>query len=278
MSLNQKSHDIIIREAHTMDDLYATVDLQKKIWQMDGEGATPANLENAIIHNGGNILCAEHNGKMVGFSLGFAAKRGTEIWLWSHMAGVIAEYQGQGIGFMIKQRQRLWALDHGYTVIAWTFDPMQRGNANFNLNQLGAIINKYYVDHYGVMTDGINAGLASDRLEAYWKLQSPRVIALSDGVRQHSMEDVEITPQHCLVYLSDDLDVVYNMPNNLADISYYIEIPRTLSSLKQTHLSLAQEWQLAVRKAITYILSKGYIISGFVDHGNRSWYVITRAS
>ena len=275
MSINQRSHNIIIREAHSMDDLYATVALQKTIWQMQGEGAAPANLQNAIIHNGGNILCAEHEGKMVGFTLGFPAKRGTEIWLWSHMAGVLAEYQGQGIGFMLKQRQRLWALDNGYTIISWTFDPMQRGNANFNLNQLGAIINKYYVDHYGIMTDGINAGLASDRLEAYWKLQSPTVIALSDGIKE-AKEDKVINPQHCLVYISDDLEIVYNMPNHLADIEYYVEIPHKISTLKQANLSLAQEWQLAVRNAITHILSESYVISGFVDQGNRCWYVITR--
>ena len=106
MSINQQLHEITIREAHSMDDLNATVELQKAIWQMDGSGATPSNLQNAVIHNGGNVLCAEHNGKMVGFCFGFAAKRGTEIWLWSHMAGVLAEYQGQGIGFMLKQRQR----------------------------------------------------------------------------------------------------------------------------------------------------------------------------
>jgi len=258
-----------------MDDLYATVDLQKAVWKMDGEGATPSNLQNAIIHNGGNILCAEHEGQMVGFTLAFPAKRGTEIWLWSHMAGVIAEYQGQGIGFMLKQRQRIWALDNGYRVIGWTFDPMQRGNANFNLNQLGAVVNKYYANHYGKMTDGINAGLASDRLEAYWELQNPHVVALSDGIAQ-TPDNIEINPQQCLVYISDDLDVIYNMPNSLADTSYFIEIPKTISTLKQTHLSLAQEWQLAVRKAITHILARDYIITGFVDRGNRCWYVINR--
>lgn len=273
MPSNKRLHDITIREAHTMDDLTATVELQKAIWQMDGNGAVPNNIQNAIIHNGGNILCAEHDGKMVGFTLGFAAKRGTELWLWSHMAGVIAEYQGQGIGFMLKQRQRIWALDYGYSVIAWTFDPMQRGNANFNLNQLGAVINKYYPNHYGAMTDGINAGLASDRLEAYWELQHPRVVALSDGVT-HEQENIDINPQHCLVYISDDLDVIYNMPNTLTNLLYFIEIPKKIIALKQAHLSLAQEWQLAVRKAITHILTEGYVISGFVDRGNRCWYVV----
>jgi predicted GNAT superfamily acetyltransferase len=276
MPSDKQSQNIIIREAHTMEDLTATVALQKSVWQMQGDEATSSYVQNAVIHNGGSVLIAEHEGNIIGFTFGFPAIRGTKIWLWSHMAGVLAEYQGQGIGFMLKQRQRIWALDNGFSVIGWTFDPLQRGNANFNLNQLGAIAKKYYPDHYGVMTDELNAGLASDRLEVYWELKNPHVIALSDGINRR-VNDVEINPQHCLVYLSEDLDVVYNMPNALAEMEYYVEIPKKISSLKQTHLSLAQEWQLAVRKAITYILAEGYVLSGFTNRGNRCWYVVTRS-
>ena len=64
------------------------------------------------------------------------------------------------------------------------------------------------------------------------------------------------------------------MPNTLTNLLYFIEIPKKIIALKQTHLSLAQEWQLAVRKAITHILTEGYVISGFVDRGNRCWYVV----
>lgn len=275
MRVNQSSHDIIIREVHTMDDLTATVALQKAVWQMQGDEFTSTYVQNAAIHNGGNVLCAEHDGQMVGYCFAFSAKRGHDIWLWSHMAGVLAEYQGQGIGFRLKQQQRLWAIENGYAVIGWTFDPMQRGNANFNLNQLGAIANQYYVDHYGEMTDLINAGLASDRLEAYWELQNPQVVALANGVTQNSTA-TEFQPEFRLVYINEDSHVIYDMPTVLGDAQYYIEIPQKISSLKQTHLSLAQEWQLAVRKAITHILSKNYILSGFVNQDNRYWYVVTR--
>lgn len=257
-----------------MADLIPTVALQKAVWQMTGEQCTSAYLQNAVIHNGGSVLCAEHDGQMIGFCFAFPAKRGDDIWLWSHMAGVLKEYQGQGIGFMLKQHQRIWALDKGYSIIGWTYDPMQRGNANFNLYQLGAIINNYYADHYGEMTDAINAGLASDRMEAIWELQNPRVIALANGENQN-LQVTDIPSEFCLVSLRDDSNIVYKMPIVLADTRYYVEIPRTISSLKQTHLSLAQEWQLAVRKAIIHMLSKGYIVSGFVNKDNRCWYVLT---
>ena len=65
--------------------------------------------------------------------------------------------------------------------MAWTFDPLQAGNANFNFNRLGTTARIYSVNHYGDMQDGINAGMASDRLEAQWQLDSPHVIALAEG-------------------------------------------------------------------------------------------------
>jgi predicted GNAT superfamily acetyltransferase len=275
MPTHQLPHDMTIREVHTMNDLTATVELQKVIWRMQGEECTSAYVQNAVIHNGGNVLCAEHNGQMIGFTFAFPAKRGNDIWLWSHMAGVRPDYQGQGIGFMLKQKQRLWALDNGYTVIGWTFDPMQRGNANFNLNQLGAIVNKYYINHYGEMTDGINAGLASDRLEAYWELQYPHVIALANG-QQESPDSLEVDTQFRLVYFNEEFNVVYAMPDALTEPRYYVEIPKSIATLKQNDLELAQEWQLVVRQAITHSLSQGYIVSGFINQDNRCWYVVTR--
>jgi hypothetical protein len=49
---------------------------------------------------------------------------------------------------------------------------MQRGNANFSFNRLGVIVRRYYVDFYGEMADELNAGLASDRVEAEWAIDS----------------------------------------------------------------------------------------------------------
>ena len=172
---------IIIRELKNMADLSATVDLQKAVWGMhDVEVASPHTLR-AIVHSGGAVLGAEVEGQLVGFCFGFAAPRNGQLWLWSHMTGVHPQYQGRSIGFRLKQAQRDWALARDYRVMAWTFDPMRSGNANFNFNRLGVTAGRYSVDHYGVMQDGINAGLASDRLQAQWQLDSPKVMAMAES-------------------------------------------------------------------------------------------------
>ena len=176
MSLN-----CTVRELHDMTDLAKTVDLQRAVWRMEGHECTSTHTMKAAAHTGGCILGAEVEGRMIGFCFGMVGKREGEIWLWSHMTAVLPEFQGRGIGYRLKQAQREWALAHDFRVMAWTFDPMQAGNANFNFNRLGVTARHYEPNHYGEMQDGINAGLASDRLEAHWQLDAPPVIERARG-------------------------------------------------------------------------------------------------
>ncbi len=61
------------------------------------------------------------------------------------------------------------------TFIAWAFDPLQAGNARFNLVKLGATCGRYLDDMYGPRTDTLNLGVPTDRLIAEWDLNaSPR--------------------------------------------------------------------------------------------------------
>ena len=55
----------------------------------------------------------------------------------------------------------------------WTFDPLVRANARFNLVKLGAVAVAYLTDFYGEMQDGINAGDRSDRCAVKWELDDP---------------------------------------------------------------------------------------------------------
>ena len=129
---------VAYRVVEDPEELKAIVELQTVVWSMSASDAVPHNMLMAVIHGGGNVIRADLDGELVGFSLGLAALHGDERLLWSHMAGVVPAHQGKGIGTGIKFAQRRWALDHGYNVIAWTFDPLQRGNANFNLHVLKA--------------------------------------------------------------------------------------------------------------------------------------------
>ncbi len=52
--------------------------------------------------------------------------------------------------------------------IVWTFDPLVRRNAVFNLARLGARASRYEVDFYGPVRDAINGDDETDRLVVEW--------------------------------------------------------------------------------------------------------------
>lgn len=256
---------INIRELRSMAELSATIGLQKAVWRMtDIEVASPHTLK-AIAHTGGCVLGAELDGRLVGFCTGFAARRNEKLFLWSHMAAVLPGLQGQGIGHQLKQAQREWALARGYRVIAWTFDPLQSGNANFNFNRLGITARRYEVNHYGSMRDGINAGLASDRLEAHWQLDAPR---------QNPPASDELT---MLLSCDEDRNWRCDIPPALDAPGYGIEIPLDIGALKKADIIQAQQWQLAVRRSMLTLLEADYVVSGFKRGDGCAWYVVTRA-
>jgi predicted GNAT superfamily acetyltransferase len=258
--------DVIIRELQTMPEFTALVEMQQAIWGMVRGEATSPYIMNAARHNGGVVLGAEYQGRLVGFCFGFVGWRDGGRLLWSHMAGVLPEYHGRGIGLKLKLAQRQWALDHGHTVISWTFDPMQRGNASFNFHHLGGTASTYYVDYYGEMTDALNAGLASDRLEVRWLLDDARGAAVP----------AEYDPAAFVLRAGDDGTLLRAPESAFARPVCFIEIPYNISALKRSDMERAQRWQLALRWAMQEALRQGYVVVDFVSQEARGWYVLRR--
>lgn len=260
-----------------MPELNATVELQLAVWGMRGvEAASPHTLR-AIVHSGGAVFGAVADERLVGFCFGFAAPRAGELWLWSHMAAVHPAFQGRGIGYRLKQAQRAWALAAGYHWMAWTFDPMQAGNANFNFNRLGVTARRYSANHYGDMQDGLNAGLASDRLEAQWRLDEPppgssRLRVEGGGKPAFDKEDIAK-----LVYVDEAGALRRDQPEATGDAAYGIEIPANIAELKQRDIERAKHWQLHLREAMIELLAAGYVVSGFNRAGDKGCYVLSPA-
>ncbi len=256
-----------------MDDLEKVVDLEMLVWGLPPRDAVPSNLLHAMVNTGSLIVGAYDDNKLIGMALMFPTSQNTRKRLWSHMAAVHPDYQGQGIGFELKQFQRRWALDQGYTEIGWTFDPIQRGNANFNMHILGGLTNTYHINFYGEMTDGINAGLPSDRVEVVWKLKNPRVKQLS----QQRPPIPLLAPDSDLEahYLLHSLEghPVLNALNPAQNI-YLAEIPANINVLKQTSGELALAWRIALRNAFQAAFQAGYSAQDFVGIDGRYYYVL----
>src|SRR5438876_12226643 len=207
-----QSAGVEVREVSSIEEYDTCIKLQREAFGLPDLEISPRRHLIGSRMAGGWTLGAFIEGKLVGFVHHMAAAHGEQIFGYSHMMAVAAQYQNRGVGAQLKWAQRARALAEGRDFIKWTFEPMRARNAHFNLNRLGATIREYAVNFYG--TDyGANPakqtiGMDSDRLFAGWELRSPRVGALSEG-RQYSLgapnEVIEIHGDFSGVVKSDVL-------------------------------------------------------------------------
>ena len=139
-------------------------------------GTLAPNELQALVHAGSPVHLATDLRRpghpVVGFALGFLGWS-PFLHVHSHQVGVVEEHRRRGIGCALKLAQRLTCLTHGLTDMRWTFDPLVRRNTYFNVEVLGARAASFHPAFYGAMTDQINSGDVSDRLEAVWTLTEP---------------------------------------------------------------------------------------------------------
>ena len=265
---------ITYRELTQLDDFRATFALQKAVWGSTFD-PVPLHVFQAVTVRGGLLVGAEADGQMVGFAFAFPANEGQGWVLWSHIAGVHPDYQALGIGFKLKQMQRVWALDKGYDRMGWTFDPMQRGNANFNLRLLGAVSNTYKLNIYGEMTDAVNRGLQSDRLAVTWFLDNERVARLANGAVAEPV--IHECPEERFILRNTREGLRPSPTNTKLDADYCLaEMPRDLNALKRENLELAKQWQLELRRLFQTSFEAGYWVVDVMTTGDRCWYVLQK--
>jgi predicted GNAT superfamily acetyltransferase len=154
-----------IEFAPSVDDLVTFFDT---IWGRGGDFAT----YRAIAHAGNSVLLVRRDGEVVGGALGVLGWAGG-LHVHSHMVAVAPDIRASGIGFAIKLAQREQALEHGVTEMRWTYDPLIRRNAHFNLVKLGASVIAFHPNFYGTLDDAINGTDATDRFEVSWRLDAP---------------------------------------------------------------------------------------------------------
>ncbi|MEP6988631.1 MAG: GNAT family N-acetyltransferase, partial [Chloroflexota bacterium] len=254
-------------------ELEQVVDLEMLVWGLPARDAVPSGLLHAMVNTGSLVVGASEDNKLIGTALMFPTDRVKPKRLWSHMAAVDPAYQGQGIGFELKQFQRNWALENGYQEIGWTFDPLQRGNANFNLHVLGGATNTYHINFYGEMTDGINAGLPSDRVEVIWKLRNSRVKRLSGHKAiPPLLSTSNISDEHYLLRSIDDQPISKALQPKQK--IYLAEIPASISTLKQRSKELAVAWRIALRNTFQTAFQAGYTAHDFIAVNGRYFYML----
>jgi predicted GNAT superfamily acetyltransferase len=247
---------IEVRELHTLADLHEVLALYRGIW-----GESPVNLEQlrAQTHAGNYTAGAYRDGTLTGGCVGFfAAPPGGPpgASLHSHVAGVVTSARAGNVGFALKLHQRAWAMARGLTEITWTFDPLVRRNAHFNLVKLAARPREYLIDFYGDLPDAVNAGQGSDRLLVAWDLLAPAVVSACGG------QPAPADPAGAAPALALAPDGTPR-PARVTAGAVLVPVPDDVEQLRRQQPDLARRWRQAVRNVLGGLMAGGARVVGF---------------
>lgn len=263
-----------VEELHDIASLHAAAALYREVWQTDTRAAPVSpDLMRALTHAGGYVAGAYDGARLVAASLAFHTG-GAEAGLHSHISAVLPDMQGRDVGRALKLHQRAWALDRGISSISWTYDPLLRRNAWFNIAKLGARAVGYLVDFYGPMDDAQNIGDESDRAVVLWSLESLDVRSAAVGLRQEP--DIEaLTHDGAVLALGTDGDepLVSSVPAGAHTV--LVAIPDDIQAMRTEAPALAQRWRAASRGVLQPLLAGPYAATGFTRSGH---YILEETS
>ena len=231
-----------IRGLTSQADLRACVEMQRKIWGDDFTDVVPASILKITTQVGGIAAGAfDAGGELLGFVYGITGVEpvvgGTAIVHWSHMLGVTASAQRQGIGRALKEYQRAELRKIGVVTMYWTFDPLVARNAHFNFNVLGVRAKKYVAHMYGEGTSPLHRGIGTDRLVVSWPVSEEGAEARRPANNSGALL--------------------------AAGKVLKIEVPGDIATIQKSDMSQARAWRERTREAFQRALADGFCIAGF---------------
>ena len=243
--------------------------LLSEIWATDGDQPiVAAEIIRTLAHVNGYGALALSGTEPVGAALGFFGSDDLGTYLHSYVAGVKERVRGSNVGFALKLHQRAWALRHSLGRVTWTYDPLVRRNAYFNLVKLGATAVAFHRDFYGTMHDRVNAGDLSDRILIEWDLESRRALDAS-ALRPHVV-DLDALGGPAVVRLAVGAGERPEVGTERGAIEL-VQIPADIVALRNANPDLARQWRLALRETLGAALEEGYRADGITRDG---WYVV----
>lgn len=262
--------NIEIRQLLTTEQLAKTQEVERAVWNME---PIPLHQTFTAIKNGGIALGAYDGDKMVGYVYGFPGFAEGKTYLCSHMLGILPGYRGKQIGETLKIEQAKVARRLGYSLMTWTFDPLESRNAHLNLNKLRARGAVYSPDHYGELTDDLNQGLPSDRLIIEWELHVEPLKPVRSLDKELLLLDVDSNHEPMLTKLFDQT----SLPKS--DV-FFVKVPLNFQDIKRDNIDLANKWRLTTRRVFVHLFEKGFQATDIIVNKDRSWgyYVLRKYS
>jgi predicted GNAT superfamily acetyltransferase len=172
---------VCVRKCETLADMQACCALQREAWNFSDADLIPVRMFVVASKIGGQVMGAFDGDELIGFAMAIPGSRDGVSYLHSQMLAVRKEYRNLGVGRRLKLAQRVDALERGFDLMEWTFDPLEIKNAYLNIEKLGAIARRYNVNQYGITSSPLQGSLPTDRLVAEWWMRSSRVERLLAG-------------------------------------------------------------------------------------------------
>lgn len=259
--LNQSevNSGIKIRSLHSIEEMEQVRKLESKIWGF--EDSIPTHQTITAAKNGGLVLGAYFEEKMVGFQYSFPGYDGQNVYLCSHMLGIDQEYRNKGIGKLLKIAQREEAIKLGYKLITWTYDPLETANGYLNISKLGGVCNTYIENCYGEMEDLLNSGIPSDRFLVEWYIakgeeekENLRPFELDEAVK-NSLINWEENNEGIPVPIQNDTAM-------FSDIAF-VAVPKDFRTIRETNIKVASQWRMLTRESFKKLFQSGWKVTGF---------------
>lgn len=240
------------------DEIKKVIPVIRSAWGMNNMEQLVKDIIAAMRFHGGLVLVAKEDKDVIGMQFSFVGRRHGISYLYSHMTGVLNEKKYSGVGLKLKLKQKEWAIENDFDLIAWTYDPLMSLNANFNIRKLGAISRTYLRNFYGEMEDALNIGIPTDRLVAEWWI---KMVDKTKAIPKVTLE------------LLDDTDALplEDLPESIA-----FRIPSDFISIKKSEHDRAMKIRLMTRKRLEKLFALGFIIMDF--ERERSSYVMIKKS
>ncbi|MED3563083.1 GNAT family N-acetyltransferase [Bacillus xiapuensis] len=244
----------------TIEELEQVQQLEKSVWK---DQVIPIHQTLTAVKNGGIVVGAYHQNQLVGFSYGFPGFINGKPYLCSHMLGIEKNFRGQGIGEFLKKAQKNAAIEKGYDLLTWTYDPLESVNAFLNLTKLKAICSTYVKNCYGDMKDGLNQGLPSDRFQVEWWISTPYI----EEAHQDELSAIERVPY---VQTANGLPQLAEVdPSSFfSRWALLVPVPKQFQQMKKDAPELALDWRLKTRELFEALFENGFAAVRIVKTGD----------